>query len=75
MTLNFNDFQKQDLKFDINKLQTAYNEILYADDTILITENSEDMEKLLQTIEKEGEKYGMKLNQEKCEMVARSETQ
>ena len=28
MTLNFNDFQKQDIKFDINKLQTAYKEIL-----------------------------------------------
>ena len=28
MTLNFNDFQKQDLKFDINELQNAYNELL-----------------------------------------------
>ena len=28
MNLNFNDFQKQDVKFDIDKLQKAYNEIL-----------------------------------------------
>ena len=28
MTLNFNDFQKQDIKFDINKLQDAYKELL-----------------------------------------------
>ena len=28
MDLNFNDFQKQDIKFDINKLQKAYKEIL-----------------------------------------------
>ena len=28
MDLNFNDFQKQDVKFDINKLQNAYKEIL-----------------------------------------------
>ena len=28
MTLNFNDFQKQDIKFDINELQKAYQEIL-----------------------------------------------
>ena len=28
MNLNFNDFQKQDVKFDINELQKAYNEIL-----------------------------------------------
>ena len=28
MELNFNDFQKQDVKFDINKLQNAYKQIL-----------------------------------------------
>ena len=28
MTLNFQDFQKQDVKFDIDKLQKAYKEIL-----------------------------------------------
>ena len=28
MSLNFDDFQKQDVKFDINELQKAYKEIL-----------------------------------------------
>ena len=28
MNLNFDDFQKQDVKFDIDKLQEAYKEIL-----------------------------------------------
>ena len=28
MNLNFNDFQKQDIKFDINKLEKAYLEVL-----------------------------------------------
>ena len=28
MNLNFNDFQKQTIKFDINKLQKAYKEVL-----------------------------------------------
>jgi len=28
MTLDFNDFQKQDIKFDINELQKAYQEII-----------------------------------------------
>mgnify|MGYP005746976813 CR=1 FL=1 len=28
MDLNFNDFQKQDIKFDINKLKQAYKDIL-----------------------------------------------
>ena len=28
MDLNFNDFEKQDIKFDIDKLKEAYQEIL-----------------------------------------------
>ena len=28
MNLNFNDFQKQDLKFDINKLKEGYKQVL-----------------------------------------------
>ena len=28
MNLNFNDFQKQEVKFDINKLQEAYKQVL-----------------------------------------------
>ena len=28
MNLNFNDFQKQNIKFDINELKKAYNDIL-----------------------------------------------
>ena len=28
MNLNFNDFQKQDVKFDIKELKKAYSEIL-----------------------------------------------
>ena len=28
MDLNFNDFEKQDIKFDIDKLKEAYHEIL-----------------------------------------------
>ena len=28
MNLNFNDFQKQDIKFDIDKLQQAYKDVL-----------------------------------------------
>mgnify|MGYP000438954128 FL=1 len=28
MTLDFNDFQKQDVKFNIKELQKAYNDII-----------------------------------------------
>ena len=32
MILNFDDFQKQDIKFDIDKLQDAYKEIIKIND-------------------------------------------
>ena len=53
-------------------LGTAYNEILYADDTILITNSVAEMELLVSEIETEGEKYGMALNYDKCESVTLS---
>ena len=28
MSLNFNDFEKQNIKFDIDELQNAYKEVL-----------------------------------------------
>ena len=39
MNLNFNDFQKQDIKFDINKLQQAYKEVLKTK----VTESSKNL--------------------------------
>ena len=48
---------------------TRYDEILFADDTICISQDNKTMNKLLKTIEEESEKYGMALNYAKCEML------
>ena len=46
-----------------------FEEIMYADDTICITENAEAMARLLRAIETESSKYGLKLNYDKCELI------
>ena len=43
------------------------NEILYADDTICISEDEEALSKLLQAVEVEGGTYGLHINKKKCE--------
>ena len=43
------------------------DEILYADDTICISEDEEALSRWLQAIEVEGGKYGLNLNEKKCE--------
>ena len=42
---------------------------MYADDTIIFSENSKAFERLLHAIEREGDKYGMTLNKTKCEAI------
>ena len=49
-------------------LGADFDEVLYADDTICISEDARTMNKLIKGIEDEGEKYGMRLNYEKCEL-------
>ena len=51
-----------------NRVQAAeFAEVLYADDTICISEDSEATNQRIRRIEVEGEKYGMKLNYGECE--------
>merc|ERR1712110_841053 len=45
------------------------DEVLYADDTICLAQTEPAMNKLLMAIEREGTKYGMKLNFKKCEYL------
>ena len=45
------------------------DQILYADDTICISEDEDAMNRLLHAIETEGLKYGLKLNKTKCEYI------
>ena len=46
------------------------DQILYADDTICVTQDEEAMDALLAAIEKEGARYGLKLNRTKCEYLS-----
>ena len=43
-----------------------FSEILYADDTLLVTKNTKGMNKLIHAIERESAYYGLKHNQSKC---------
>ena len=47
-----------------------FDEILYADDTIIHSTNSKKVTKLLNEIKTKRPKYGLKLNHEKCEAMS-----
>ena len=46
-----------------------FEEVLYADDTICISSSTRKMNKLIAEIEREGLKFGLKLNKGKCETM------
>ena len=51
---------------------TNFDEIVYADDTICISTDAASMNLFLKSIENEGNKYGLKLNKSKCELLTTS---
>ena len=71
MTVIFRDVHAKDNVRDKLKhnrvLGALFDEILYADDTIIFSEDAAALEELLHAIEEEGGKYGMKSNKKKCE--------
>ena len=50
-------------------LNASFDEVLYADDTIIFSHDVNALEELLARIEQEGARYGMKLNKTKCEAL------
>lgn len=46
-----------------------FNNLRYADDTVLIAENKEDLQELLNIVEKESRKKGLELNSKKTEVM------
>ena len=72
MTVMFHDIHENETLCSKNhRVQgTSFDEVLYADDAICISHNAAAMNRLLKEIETEGLKYGMKLNKDKCEVVA-----
>ncbi|GFN87694.1 hypothetical protein PoB_001420000 [Plakobranchus ocellatus] len=51
------------------------NNLRYADDTVLIAENKEDLQKLLNIVEEESRKKGLELNSKKSEVMVISRKQ
>ena len=46
-----------------------HDQVLYADDTICMTQSEAAMNRILKAIEDEGRQYGLKLNKKKCEYL------
>ena len=71
MSCLFHDIHKYDrLKLGEQRMEgMEHDEVLYADDTICMTQDEEAMNRILSAIETEGAKYGLKLNRTKCEYL------
>ena len=72
MTVMFRDIHlkhHRDLS-DSRLEKITFNELLYADDTLLISKNTIGMNKFLHAIEEESAYYGLRLNQAKCNILS-----
>ena len=72
MTVLFHDIHvKHHRTLHASRLdQINFSEVLYADDTLLVSKNTQGMNKLLHAIEEESTYYGLRLNQGKCHVIA-----
>ena len=71
MTVMFHDIKKDDhLNLIAHRPDNAnYDEILYADDTILISTNTAAINRYLAEVEEAAELYGLKLNKKKSNFL------
>ena len=71
MSCLFHDIHHQDkLEVAEHRMEgMEHDEILYADDTICMTQDEKAMNRILAAIETEGATYGLKLNLKKCEYL------
>lgn len=71
MNVLFHDIHKYDtLNLAPHRLiGSKHDEVLFADDTICMSENAAAITRLLHDIEFESAKYGLKLNKNKCELL------
>jgi len=76
MTVMFHDVHEQvDDTMKRHRVPGAeFDEVTYADDTICISRSETAMNLFVEHIEREGLKYGMKLNKNKCELITTHET-
>ena len=71
MTVLFHDVQAEEPSAMLaHRVPNAnFDEVVYADDTICISTDTRTMNKRLARIEKHGQRYGLKLNYGKCELI------
>ena len=76
MTIIFHDIQEKMPQQIIKDrvINANFDQVLFADDTICISENAESLTKRLHLIQEEGGKYGLQLNLDKCELIRISRT-
>ena len=77
MTTMFHDIHTESVakKMENRLPNTNFDEVLYADDTICISKNAKVLQKILGLIETHGERYGLRLNKKKCELLSNGRTQ
>ena len=78
MTAMFEDIRREDQAASrISKRipNTNFDEILYADDTICVSTDTKCINRRIALIEKHGERYGLKLNKDKCEVLTNATAQ
>ena len=68
MTVGFYDINREVSKYTYNQtpLGLKSNELLFADDTLIVTKNTQSMHKSLHAIQRHSAYYGMELNYNKC---------
>ena len=71
MTVMFHDVHEADtIQVALKRIPGAdFDEVLYADDTIIMSTDTKVINKTLAKIESEGAKVGLKLNRGKCEVM------
>ena len=71
MTVMFKEIKAGlDYKLIENSIPGAhFDEVMYADDTICISQDTKTMNQYIQKIEQIGKEYGMMLNKAKCELL------
>ena len=63
--IKFDKALRRDVALD-RIIGATFDEVFYADDTILFSTETKTLGKLVRRIEEEGEQYGLKLNKNKC---------
>ena len=73
MTAMFADIKENhNLRMNLYKHRVPgadFDEVMYADDTICISEDTKTMNNFIQEIERIGAEYGLSLNKTKCELL------